>query len=196
VAGKKPAQPPPGTNRPPASATKTLLELSAEFLKQCATATATVAMAMGCTGAQLRPEPAACPQEALKFMFGLDADEGGVLLDAGVGPPISIDKNRRWKDSSEPVVFTDGYIESYVERGSPFFPTGTILKGQLWTGTGALVGRYHEAHLPDGRDVPVCMVLGTTSRNQGLPQPGQEGSKPGAVVFQRDAFGFAVERYP
>jgi len=199
VAGKKPAQPPPGTKSPPASAMKTQLELSAEFLKQCATATAAVAMAMGCTGAQLRPEPAACPQEALKFMFELHGYEGGLLLEAGTGARISIDKNRRSKDSSEPVVFTDGYIESYVERGYPFFPDGTILKGQLWTGTGALVGRYHEAHLPDGRDVPVCLVLGTRtgrSADGGLPLPGQEGSKPGAVVFLRLAIAVAVERYP
>jgi len=200
VARKKPVQSPPDAKSPPApAAMKSQLQLSAQFVNKCATAIASVAVAMGCTSAQLRPEPAECPQEARRFMFELGRDEGGLLWSPGTGRFISIDRNRRWTDPRESdAVFTDGYVEAIVEEAAPFdtMPVGTILKGQLWTGTGALVGRYHEAYLPDGRNVPVCMVLGERSGKEGLPMPGKEGSKPGAVVFSRHNVAFAVERYP
>ncbi|NMO13888.1 protein kinase [Pyxidicoccus fallax] len=193
VTRKKPGQPPAASKSPSSPVMKPQLELSAALLKQCATATAAVAMALGCTGAQLRPEPADCAQEALDMMFTPRRD-GGLGIFQGTAPSISIDRHRRWRESDPLIIFTDGYIESYVETARGGMPEGTILKGRLWTGTGALVGRYYEAQLPDGRNVPVCMVLG--GNRAGVPLAGEEGSKPGAVVFFSSAYAFVVDRYP
>lgn len=68
---------------------------------------------------------------------------------------------------------------------SPELPGGTLLYWRLWTGPGiqtregeeAVLGRYTEALLPDGRKLPVCIVLGgPEGRWRKLP-----GSTPGAV---------------
>lgn len=195
---KKPAPPSPRPQRPPAPTDmKTPLELSAEFLKQCANATAAAALAAGCATTGVRPAPADCPKEALQVMFGA-LEDGGLGWDWGTpNVNISIDKNRRARGSEEDfAVFTDGAIEAYVERGHAGMPTGTFLKGQLWTGTGALVGRYHEALLPDGRTLPVCIIASETFKPDGSLIPGMPGSKPGAVIFSRWIYAVPVKRWP
>ena len=76
-------------------------------------------------------------------------------------------------------------------------PEGTLLYGQLWTegisklGDEAVMGRYTEALLPDGRRVPICFSLNdSTGLIFKLP-----GSKPGAVVLRRRSVAFAVEQW-
>jgi serine/threonine-protein kinase len=70
-------------------------------------------------------------------------------------------------------------------------PEGTLLSGYLWTSGEVAVGRYTEAQLPDGRTVPVCVVLG----KRGYFEK-EEGSKPGAVRLPKTFPAYAVERWP
>ena len=67
--------------------------------------------------------------------------------------------------------YRDGPIIGRVRDdglSDPGLPGGTLLFGRLWTGPGiknqdgqeSVIGRYTEAVLPDGRKVPVCIVLG------------------------------------
>ncbi|RKG66637.1 hypothetical protein D7V88_41465 [Corallococcus terminator] len=68
---------------------------------------------------------------------------------------------------------------------------GTLLYGRLWTADGNLVIRYTELRLPNGDVHPVCISVGEEG-----PEPGYEGSKPGAVQYSRTANAFAVKRWP
>jgi serine/threonine-protein kinase len=73
-------------------------------------------------------------------------------------------------------------------------PEGTLLYGRLWTENLGEVayGRYTEALLPDGRRVPVCLVLGDLS---GLT-PMFPGSKPGEARLPREWSALAVRYWP
>jgi serine/threonine-protein kinase len=86
------------------------------------------------------------------------------------------------------------------EGTAPQLPGGTLLYGRLWTGSGiqnrdgveAVLGRYTEALLPDGRKLPVCIVLGgPDGRWRKLP-----GSKPEAVRLPKELPVAAVWRWP
>ncbi|MFY0567483.1 serine/threonine protein kinase [Archangium lansingense] len=106
-------------------------------------------------------------------------------------------------EALEEGIYRDGPIVSRVvqrEGTSPQLPGGTLLYGKLWTGPGiqnwngmeAVLGRYTEALLPDGRKLPVCIVLGGyEGRWRKLP-----GSKPGAVRLFRELPVAAVRRWP
>jgi len=56
----------------------------------------------------------------------------------------------------------------------------------------AVLGRYTQAVLPDGRKYPVCIVLGDVDGRM----PKSEGSKPGAAVLARDLPVSPVGRWP
>ena len=125
------------------------------------------ATSLGCPAAQVRPappEPAECPEEARRVMFEeLKLRRGGKylsLIDINQPGPIQADG-----------AYRDGPIIGRVrhdDTSSPGLPGGTLLFGRLWTGPGiknqdgeeSVIGRYTEAVLPDGRKVPVCIVLG------------------------------------
>ena len=75
-----------------------------------------------------------------------------------------------------------------------------MLYGRLWTGSGiqnldgeeAVLGRYTEALLPDGRKLRVCIALGgPEGRWRKLP-----GSEPGAAELTREVPVSAVWRWP
>lgn len=152
----------------------------AEFLKKCAAASAALALQMGCPGAQVRPEPGACPSEALTAMFKV------MHIRRGDSVQLMFDM-RQPGYAGEPAVFADGPVRGTVVDGFPEIPEGTVLYGQLWTGEGLFVARYTEAQLPNGRTYPVCIAR--TSR-------GWVGSKPGAVIFGRSDPAYVVERWP
>ncbi|QDE81856.1 serine/threonine protein kinase [Myxococcus xanthus] len=160
------------------------------FLKTCAGATAVAALSMGCPGAQLRPEPGACPSEARDAMFNW-ANKRGLRLEVGDRVMLTLDI-RQPGDIGEPGSYADGPVTGVVNisnvRG---LPEGTRLSGYLWTGGEYLVGRYTEAHLSDGRAVPVCIVLG----KRGYVEK-EDWSKPGAAVVGRSLPAYAVERWP
>ncbi len=149
----------PSMSTPPQESTSPLPGILTVWL--CA------ATSLGCPAAQVRPappEPAACPEEARRVMFEeLKLDPGGkylVLID--INQPGVIQDDGTYRDG--PLV---GRVR-HDDTSGPGLPGGTLLFGQLWTGPGiknrrgdeSVIGRYTEAVLPNGRKVPVCIVLG------------------------------------
>jgi len=152
--------------------------------------------ALGCPAAQVRPEPADCSDEAQRNTFEV------LKLDEGMWIDAIVDIHQPGKRSDEGT-YRDGPIVSRVvgdERTYPELPDGTLLYGRLWTGPGlqnrlgedAVLGRYTEALLPDGRKLPVCLVLGGP---EGLWAK-EEGSMPGAARLDRMVPVAAVRSWP
>lgn len=167
---------------------------SSSFLTAWLCATA----GLGCPAAQVKPpEPAACPREAIEAMKALSLRPGGTALEA------IIDINQPGEFGQEGV-YQDGPVISRITRGADsLMPEGTLLHGQLWTGPGieevwgeetrpAVMGRYTQAVLPDGRKYPVCIVLGDVDGRIAL----REGSKPGALLVGRNVPVSVVRRWP
>jgi len=151
-----------------------------------------VTFSVGCTAAQVRPLPEDCPAEAVRSMEELN------LLNQGAYSVV-IDINQPGKQQQEGA-YRPGPIVSRVVKYSwtgPL-PDGTLLYGQLWTegltkeGQEAVLGRYTEALLPDGRRVPVCFVLGDLT-GLTIKNP---GSKPGEARLPREWSALAVRRWP
>ncbi|HEX8822235.1 MAG TPA: protein kinase [Archangium sp.] len=154
------------------------------------------ATGMGCPSAQVRPAPGACSDEARRNMFEV------LKLNEGMRIQALVDIHQPGEPTEEGT-YHDGPIVSRVvqrEWSPPQMPGGTLLYGQLWTELGlqnqvgdeAVLGRYTQALLPDGRMLPVCMVLG---HPEGLAEK-WPGSKPGAAVLKRELPVFAVWRWP
>ncbi|QDE67297.1 protein kinase [Myxococcus xanthus] len=162
----------------------------AGFLKTCAGATAAAALSIGCPGAQVRPEPGACPSEAREVMFRWE-QKGGLRLSPGDSVLLTLDR-RQPGFQGEAGTYADGPVTGVVLRSYlKGLPEGTRLSGYLWTSGEFLVGRYTEAELPDGRTVPVCFALG----RRGYIEKWEE-SKPGATVVGRSNPAYPVERWP
>jgi serine/threonine-protein kinase len=151
-----------------------------------------VTFSVGCTAAQVRPLPEDCPSEAVRSMEEMN------LLNQGAYSVV-IDINQPGKQQQEGI-YRAGPIVSRVVKYSwtgPL-PDGTLLYGQLWTegltkeGQEAVLGRYTEALLPDGRRVPVCFVLGDLT-GLTIKNP---GSKPGEARLPREWSALAVQRWP
>lgn len=139
----------------------------------CATIT------IGCPAAQVRPPQADCPGDVVKGMEEMGIFDGrtNVLLDINQpGESADLGSYR-----AGPI------ISKVVDTGSNPLPEGTLLYGQLWTegltkrGDDAVLGRWNEALLPDGRRVPVCFVLFDPT---GLIAK-EEGSKPGQAALPK-----------
>ena len=117
-------------------------------------------LAVGCAGAQVRPLPADCPRETRQTM-----DKLGLLPlgDSRKSYRAIIDINQPGNAGDEGIYRT-GKLISRLITGP--LPEGALLYGQIWTegltivGLKAVYGRYTEVLLPDGRRLPVCMVLG------------------------------------
>ncbi|RKH42377.1 serine/threonine protein kinase [Corallococcus sicarius] len=153
----------------------------------CATA------GLACPSAPTRPDTnVRCPEVATQAMFqqlSLRKDLNAV-----------IDINQPG-DQSQLGTYQDGPIVGRIVGYSwsdPALPDGTLLYGRMWTGPGiyegddeAVIARYTEARLPDGRTYPVCIVLGgPEGRVRKLP-----GSKAGATVLPRELPVSAVWRW-
>ena len=108
---------------------------------------------VSCTGVPVRPEPQACPPEALKAMetIGIRARDGmNVRLNSNYPPTNG-------KDS---VPFRIGPIVSWVASDRyEELPRGTRLFGHIWGGGGdRFYIRYTEAQLIKGPRFPICAV--------------------------------------
>ncbi|NTX57533.1 serine/threonine protein kinase [Myxococcus sp. CA039A] len=157
----------------------------ADFLKKCAAATAAVALQMGCPGSsQVRPGPSECPSEAREAMFEV------LRLQEGDAVTLTLDMNQPGPNGREGL-YADGPVRGVVRNGIPELPTGTVLRGQLWTSGGALLARYTEAQYPNGRTYPVCIAIGENGAEEGI-----EGSVPGAVRFPRSYPASVVKDWP
>ncbi|MFL5356179.1 serine/threonine protein kinase [Archangium sp.] len=152
---------------------------------------------LGCPAAQVKPpEPEECPKEATEAMF----QELKIRTASPLRAVVDINQPA---DMSETGVYQDGSIIGRLTVGDGNLPEGTLLHGRLWTGPGiyditgiepspAVLGRYTQAVLPDGRKYPVCIVLG--DRDGRVPK--EEGSKGGAAVLGRELPVSAVWRWP
>jgi len=162
-------------------------------VERCALLVFTLAwVEAGCTGVQTRPDPEACPQEAVDAM----EKELGWDVDGGTQPAIVVDATKRiprplTKREDALTVFQDGPVTGELARDERKAPKGTRLEGHLWTTGDRIYGRYRRAFLPDGRTVPICVELG----NGPVGLDKQEGSKPGHAVGSKEANGLAVERW-
>ncbi len=150
------------------------------------------ATGLGCPAAQVIPGPEKCPEEAIRAMF----EE--LEFSAGSHLKAVIDINQLG-DQSVLGVYKDGPIVGRITRGEGLLVEGTLLYGTLWTGPGiyqfdreAVMGRYNRAVLPDGREYPVCIVLGS----QDGRVPKWYDAKPGAVELPRELPVSAVWRWP
>ncbi len=155
------------------------------------------ATSVGCPGAQVKPPQSEnCPEEARRAMFEVLklTEESDLKAVIDVGQP---------GDQSELGTYHDGPIVGQVvgyDWADPRLPGGTLLYGRLWTGPGifwrgeeAVVGRYTEAKLPDGRTFPVCINLGSPIE-AGVPK--LPDSKPGAAMLPRELPVSVVYRWP
>ncbi|MFY0528114.1 hypothetical protein ACN28I_34800 [Archangium gephyra] len=152
---------------------------------------------IGCPAAQVKPPaPADCPKEATEAMF----QELKIRTASRLQAVVDINQPG---DMSEEGVYTDGPVIGRLTVGDGNMPEGTLLHGRLWTGPGiydletnveraAVMGHYTLAVLPDGRKLPVCIVLG----NPDGRVPKREGSKEGAAVLNREVPVSAVWRWP
>jgi serine/threonine-protein kinase len=134
--------------------------------------------------------------------MALDAmrDELGLGLPAGLS--LAIDVHQKG-DAYEyaPGVYREGPITGLVVRGREKLVEGTTLKGRLWLAKGDadsplgyVVGRYTEAQLPDGRHLPVCIVLADPTAQPGFPI--REGAGDGVALTLRWGPATAVSRWP
>jgi serine/threonine-protein kinase len=142
-----------------------------------------------CTGAQVRPQTENCPPEAIAAMLSLNLEVPG---------PVDI-----WLDVTKPRYrgldnYTDGPIISSVANSKGDMPEGSLLYGQLWVnGNGVdhrghkrLYGRWNRLKLPDGRELPVCLILGGS---EGLAEV--QIGPPGYARFPRIAPLMSVKRF-
>ena len=124
-----------------------------------------------------------CPREALENMIKLK-----IYPESGLNVILDIHQPGDWGERG---VYRDGPIISQVSQGWGDMPAGTLLQGKMWVTdvydyssrrNKAVMARYTQAQLPDGRVLPVCIVLGSGSEGR---ESELEGSQPGAAVLQR-----------
>jgi serine/threonine protein kinase len=136
---------------------------------------------VGCPGAQVRPLPGDCPQEAVRAMKEMNLTKYSYYVVIDINQP---------GETTEEGVYRPGPIVSKVvgaTRKGAQLPEGTLFYGQLWMdgitkyGGEAVYARYTEALLPDGRRMPVCAILGDQT---GITNK-LEGSKPGEARLPR-----------
>jgi serine/threonine-protein kinase len=152
---------------------------------------------LGCPGAQVKPPPSGedCPEEAERVMFEeLQLTEGSPLR-------ALVDVNQPG-EMSQRGTYREGPVTGLITYGEGGLPEGTLLQGRLWTGPGiytdsrppkeAVIARYTSARLPDGRVVPVCIVLGGPDGRV----PKSKGSTAEAVLLGRELPASPVRIWP
>ena len=140
---------------------------TAEFLAWCksfAIVGTVAAVAAGCPGAQVRPEPFECPAGAWELM-----DEQWKWGDDGIRVLLD-DRYKELGDSwlqSGPVVGVSLQNTQQTRSNKPV-PVGTRFIGHLWVvpepsrdgKPGHVVVRYDRVEFPNGDKAPVCLLAG------------------------------------
>ncbi len=156
------------------------------------------ATGLACSAAQVKPPPISehCAEDAKAAMF--DTLQIHVASDL-----VAIIDVHQPGNASETGVYRDGPVVGRLTYVSGKLAVGTLLYGRLWTGPGvtvigdtsteAVMARYTEALLPDGRKFPVCIVLGGPREARWPKLP---GSKPGAALLPREVPVSAVSFWP
>ncbi len=149
----------------------------------CKSVALSLAMASGCTGAQLRPDPFECPPGARDAMARLGWEVGDILqiLIDDRGPPGYGSYTFR----PGPVV---GLIRPDGNRHLRYaknYPAGTRLFGRLYLAptqeshlNGFLIAVYNRAKLPGQEEVPVCLVVD----NELLNTPPKDGAAEASTL--------------
>ncbi|HEX5753612.1 MAG TPA: protein kinase [Archangium sp.] len=141
---------------------------TAELLAWCksfAIVGTVAAVAAGCPGAQVRPEPFECPAGAWELM-----DEKWKWGDDGVSVLLD-DRYKAVGDSwlrSGPVVGVTLPDQTQQTRSKKPVPVGTRFIGHLWVvpepsrsgKPGYVVVRYDRVEFPNGDKAPVCLLAG------------------------------------
>jgi serine/threonine-protein kinase len=164
-----------------------------------AAATVVTCLQTACASVPVKLQGGDCPPRALAAMERLKAwDSHNVILD--INQPLEWGPGGDNKPEDLRAVFReDGPIVSSLEGDIGDMPEGTLLYGYLYVsgdwgenrfGGKKVYGRYHKAKLPDGREFPVCFMLGN---EDGMPR--LAGSPPGEVWLWRSLPIRPVERY-
>ena len=151
------------------------------------------ATSLGCPAAQVRPEPTDCPTETTDIMFK------GLKLTTGSPLRALVDVHQPGEPWDKGL-YKEGPVVGRVTVGEGRLVEGSLLYGQLWIGPGlkddfgreAVIGRYTQALLPDGKKYPVCIALGGPDGRM----PWMAGPKSGTVQLPRDSPVNAVWRFP
>ncbi|MDC0711332.1 protein kinase [Stigmatella sp. ncwal1] len=108
---------------------------------------------VSCTGVPVRPEPQACPPEAIQAMEA-------IRIRARDGMNVRLNPNHPPTDGNDSVSFRVGPIVSWVASDLyKQLPRGTRLFGHIWGGSGdRFYIRYTEAQLVKGPRFPICAV--------------------------------------
>jgi serine/threonine-protein kinase len=164
-----------------------------------AAATVVTCLQTACASVPVKPQAEDCPPRALAAMKQLDAWDATNLI---------VDINQDLKrgtiteeniEEARAVFRDDGPIISKLEDNIGDMPEGTLLYGYLYVsgdwgenrfGGKKVYGRYHKAKLPDGREFPVCFMLGNAD---GVPR--LQDSPPGVVWLWKSLPVRPVKRY-
>jgi eukaryotic-like serine/threonine-protein kinase len=125
----------------------------------CKTVPVVVALAHGCTAAQLKPEPFKCPPGAREAMFD--------KLGWDTGDPLIITMDEKGPSRGH-YFFTPGPVVGVVPddaSGQEIAPPGTLFTGRLYltektarNPLGELVVIYDHVEIPNKGKFPVCVV--------------------------------------
>jgi serine/threonine-protein kinase len=146
--------------------------------------------AAGCAGVQQRPTPGEeCPKGSAEGM----RQELGWMLGSNGGPIIFIDITKATSLQERTVVLSDGPVTGALVEPNGKAPAWTRVEGHLWTTGDRIYGRYIRAHLPNGREVPICLEIEETNDDTGVPK--KAGSRPGHTIGPGTAEARAMERW-
>ncbi|PTL79640.1 hypothetical protein [Vitiosangium sp. GDMCC 1.1324] len=89
-------------------------------------------------------------------------------------------------------IYREGQVTSRLETAVGTLPASTLVDGVLWMDTGKVQAHYTQAHLPDGQNYPVCLVLGSSA-------PGgvyaEAGTTPGALTLPKSVPFTVVDKF-
>ncbi|WP_257448533.1 serine/threonine protein kinase [Archangium lipolyticum] len=141
---------------------------------------------LACASAQTRPASTDCPPESRIVMREL-------RLAWGDGPSIITDIQQDKPTPDQPyTTVRSGSIVSRTRNDRGLLPRGTLLFGELFTEGPRVYGRYERAQTPDGKEYPVCFILGNVDAQGEEKLP---GSRPGAARIPGFPFVTAVKRF-
>lgn len=159
--------------------------LEMDFMKSLAAAVCLVTT--GCAGVPVHPTwPQECPQEALTAMSirGMGPGDNGY---------VTLDLNR--PGGGNPDDYRAGPIVSIVYKYDDmerFLPVGTKLYGFMWTGGEKIQAYWTRAEMPNGVEMPVCLVLGFDERGGYWKEP---GTQPGTFSISRQVPAYVTRRF-
>jgi serine/threonine-protein kinase len=151
------------------------------------------ATTLGCPAAQVRPEPEDCATETTDLMF----NELKLTTSSPLRALVDVHQPGR---KGEWGLYKEGPVVGRVTVGEGLMVEGSLLYGYLWIGPGlkddfgreAVIGRYTQTLLPDGRKYPVCIALGGPDGRM----PRMPGPQAGTVQLPRDSPVNAIWRWP